>query len=598
MFDSFVRGSLTELAWPKTMFAPFQASKLSDASVAWLNRKWFVEQGLDVLDPFVLQQIEAWLIDEFGYVVPAQDKASPPAPAKTFLADRYGGSGLAPHGGSGRAGISGKFQVKGIGATPLVGEVDDWAHSHGCCWLEEALREATFSLVADAEFPHGASPVIAVLDTGVNYVHGDGEVGERRALLIRPAPFRPAHLQRASLFNPSDEASLHHLEDVARVKDAWNYLQGGESSDPFDLVLLTERMIDQIIFGQVYRLFHGGYFTSNVTIDGQLLDFGSFSAVADWFTPISTDRANVRQGELSTFRDAIGSLAFYIGKYQAGSENGSLVERRLLEHASKRYKSCITREFSRLWGLDGHDSHMSGEIGALTEAYFNERRRERISLETGQRSPGCGLHRTLKKDRLESSESSREERLWKDIRASIHKSLGSQEEARMRVERARMRGRRLLSPRWNLERDTLQRRIFSTIGGAKCAQPPASRDVHRVVCESLSNGRRVWKSVPDELNVVAQVADDLSAMLLCVDGRSKRKIWIEASIIGESIVFFDQKIPLGAVARLEKSRDGALWRGVVDGDVNEKTGVAILSDAFPKCSTPPFSVYYDDPATI
>src|SRR5206468_820219 len=109
----------------------------------------------------------------------------------TFHADRYGATSGSAHGGSGRVGTNGPFNVKGLGRTPLASTMSDWQHSHGCLWLEEAVREAIYSEVADAEFPHGAVPVVAIIGTGIRHELEDGAVGER-ALLVRPSFLRLA----------------------------------------------------------------------------------------------------------------------------------------------------------------------------------------------------------------------------------------------------------------------------------------------------------------------------------------------------------------------------------------------------------------------
>src|SRR4051812_41550798 len=66
----------------------------------------------------------------------------------TIFADRYGGDGVAPALGAGRAGFMsfGNLYVKGLGFTPLFRhyDKDDFAHSHGELHMDDALAEAIF----------------------------------------------------------------------------------------------------------------------------------------------------------------------------------------------------------------------------------------------------------------------------------------------------------------------------------------------------------------------------------------------------------------------------------------------------------------------
>lgn len=57
------------------------------------------------------------LLKACSYIIDPVSSAS----AKTFHAERYGGSGIQRNGGGARCGFDGNYQVKGMGANPLVG---------------------------------------------------------------------------------------------------------------------------------------------------------------------------------------------------------------------------------------------------------------------------------------------------------------------------------------------------------------------------------------------------------------------------------------------------------------------------------------------
>ena len=149
------------------LLVPFTVNRLPRPSVLWLNCRWFRRQGLCVApNTTSRRQVETILLDNFAYLVAAQKGDDGLSGSKVVFADRYGDpGGLSPHGGSGRVANIGRFQIKGIGPTPLVGTAT-WMHSHGMVTIDEAVCEAIFAELMNAELPYGSAPVIAIVDTG------------------------------------------------------------------------------------------------------------------------------------------------------------------------------------------------------------------------------------------------------------------------------------------------------------------------------------------------------------------------------------------------------------------------------------------------
>lgn len=224
--------------------------------------------------------VKAWLLDEFAYLVPLPGDLSTQylSQRKTFYADRYGDDALTPHGGSGRVGISGAFQVKGIGPTPLVGRHADWLHNHGCMWLEEAVRESLVGELIHREFPVGSVPVIAIIDTGIDASFTLQSPDRRRALVIRPSFYRPAHMQRAPMFRPvgGDRLSAQ-FADARRTRQMTELLGQMESLRHF-----AENCARQAGYAYYHRCFLGGMLSSNWAMDGRICDFGGITNVDDW----------------------------------------------------------------------------------------------------------------------------------------------------------------------------------------------------------------------------------------------------------------------------------------------------------------------------
>ena len=222
------------------ILVPFEARRLRRAAILWINRRWFFERQIDVARAEDRLRVEAWLLDEFAYAIPRAGDA-PDAftgEVKTLHADRYGiSSGRSVHGGSGRVATIGSFQAKGIGVTPLAGVGANWVHSSGCASVEEGIREIIYSEVATAEFPHGAVPVVALLDAGLIYPNSADQATSaaatalvRRAIIIRPAVLRIAHAERAPLFLRSLTGFPNHQpDDARRTRDVVRYWTGDGS---------------------------------------------------------------------------------------------------------------------------------------------------------------------------------------------------------------------------------------------------------------------------------------------------------------------------------------------------------------------------------
>ncbi|HEX2270301.1 MAG TPA: hypothetical protein VHH35_12225, partial [Pyrinomonadaceae bacterium] len=116
----------------------------------------------------------------------------------TMYADKYGGEGVSPALGAGRAGFlgDGNLYVKGIGFTPLFrdGDKNDFVHSHGGVHFEDCLSEAVFGEVNENLFSLGSTRIVAIVDQGMHVTEPSGRK-RHIALAIRVGPqLRPGHL--------------------------------------------------------------------------------------------------------------------------------------------------------------------------------------------------------------------------------------------------------------------------------------------------------------------------------------------------------------------------------------------------------------------
>src|SRR6266699_2091193 len=179
-------------------FAEFPAVR-TRGRVIWCNFELARMLGLEVprtnqLTPEFHEQLLAAL--SFRALTSADDDRE--RETITMYADKYGGDGVRPALGAGRAGFLpyGNLYVKGVGFTPLFkhDDPDDFVHSHGAVHLDDCLSEALLGEVNENLFTSGSSRVVAIIDQGL---HVTSPGGQRIpiALAVRAgAQLRPAHL--------------------------------------------------------------------------------------------------------------------------------------------------------------------------------------------------------------------------------------------------------------------------------------------------------------------------------------------------------------------------------------------------------------------
>lgn len=198
------------------------------------------------------------------------------------VADRYGGNGIGSNGGSGRAVMIGQYYVKGVGRTPLIGLDVHADHASGGAYLEECVRESLLAEILHFELPFGAVRTLAIIATGDIQVWAtsQGPKPERCCLLVRRAFLRPGHIERAALYRGTEV--LSGMADAHRVRRMISALEAHTGA----IYILQEQLIigfarwsKQLAASYLQCLPHGGISSSNVTIDGRLVDFGATAGV-------------------------------------------------------------------------------------------------------------------------------------------------------------------------------------------------------------------------------------------------------------------------------------------------------------------------------
>lgn len=547
-----IEGGLPDLLeWSETACVEFQAKKLRNCQVLWLNDRWFLERGLDVEESGVRARLVAWLTNTFGYVVATSDPDDQIdlENGTTLFADRYGSNnGLFAHGGSGRAAIFGKFNVKGIGPTPLVGAGVNREHSHGSASVNVAIREAIFAEVVAAEFPHGGIPILAVLDTGL-WFESSSTPGKmlRRSLIVRPSMVRPAHMQRAPAFiRPVDGHKNSQIQDAKRVREFIGQyatlaasLHGslGQAITRFFI-----RIAEQIAFGHVHRIYSGGYFSSNLSIEAELLDFGNSYALPNW------ENAKVLENDLGFGRDleviksTIRSLCFYFNKYRPGALEGNS-EELIFASTHNAWKVALSEEFLRVWGLDGRKHSRSSQIIVNTMvSYFDLQQKSSVNYTRGEVSQagwiwpaiGTGADR---KDQAAVADTV-QHTLRQEFRGSANSAL--------QLDLSMLTAERFLQPRTSLMRDVLQQKIGTLLAAIDWSDADAGhRKIHELIRSSTDESRRHWRRLPKDIVVLGHCCKGGSSILQCVHRFTEGKFyWFDGPVVGSHLRLFSRNLEL------------------------------------------------------
>lgn len=555
--------------WGEGMLVPFPVRQLRHADVLWVNHRWFLERGVDVTDAATSAQVSTWLIATFGHLSPSRDDKASAFTDKTTTAyaDRYGSSsGLAPHGGSGRAAVYGCFQAKGVGVTPLVGVDATPEHRNGCASIAEGIREAIYAEIAAAEFPHGAIPVIALLDTGLYYTGPDPDSKRmqkiRRGIVIRPSVLRPAHAERAALFKQSVTGySNSQADDVNRTRGVVRHWSShGEKSVADNIPNLKGtlgRVAEQAAFGQIHRLFNGGYFSSNLSVSGELHDFGNAYVLPDWANAKVLAHAAGFGKELEAIDILIQSLDFYFRKYSEAGVYQETVES-LGQHVRERYQAAFARGCLRLWQAeDLAGTNSANELVHQMQSFFAYQQRGWRRYRQGK-VVGVGGNAVANEwlyDALavmnktgEPTGNSRVASTLRGIAQSLKQGFQRDSDPERRWWLARVTAARLLRPRTGVDRGDLLRRIKELILQLKSEGQPAAQQVEDFIRHAVDQGRAYWPRLPSGLGVLAHVTREGCSALLCRQGPGAPKAcWVEGIRLGDQLHVFDARIPMEAM---------------------------------------------------
>jgi hypothetical protein len=528
-------------AFGAPLCASFEVRPLRRARLAWLNEGWLLQQGVAVLDPRVRREVCNALVREYGVSSSPADVAETAGATPIFHADRYGGSGGAAHGGSGRCGISNLFNAKGIGGTPLVPNNTDWDHSHGFMWMDEALREAVNGEIAAEELPFGAVPVIAIIDTGID-LKREGEPARRRAIVVRPNFLRPAHFERSIHFGDAGRPESQQYLDAMRVRQMVGAatqgpaaVMGGDSLREMFL-----RFARQLGAGRAMRLWQGRFLSSNLSIDGALVDFGSFRGVANWRSAHGLV-GEIFGKEFQSMRIALESLLYYFQKHGPRTQRLPASNLFVAELAREIDAAFIDTSLRGL-GVDKvRQPRVAAALEELIWAYYRRQQRDRVQVDDD-----FDLRRPWIYDLIRPGPSASALAGRQDCKESLAlaRYLFDANPSTEAADVSLLNAQRWFRPRQHLFYNLAVRAAKLCVGRLSGNAGIDARNVARHIDLQISRSRRHWPLLPAELEVCAQMTRGFSSALYCRNRvTGERRVWLEGGVSPEHFHVFDSMIP-------------------------------------------------------
>lgn len=365
---------------PKESFVLFDTYKLKGSEVVWINKELIQDYGIELDEDSIKKE----LIENFSYVsrgyadktrVITNDK-------KQFMADQYGSRHEVCNGGSARCGLNGFFQVKGIGRNPLVAVNISESHSHGKLFIDEAISEAIWGELCHKHLPYGAIRTLAIIKTNTKHKFGylDDAPNKHCALTIRELSVRPAHFERCTFFWP--EESYRHLRDndANRVRMAAPYfsslLLGENVNAPLGdaLNIMIDRLACQIAASRVKGIPHGSLTSSNISVDGRFLDFGTMTAVPDFGNYVLANGVGAVWDDHELIESWLVNFIDTLNHYSLSGLTASEIK----EHSSEfsRLLDEYENQFLlRELGIDEHSQSNLYQARCLKESLKNDERR-------------------------------------------------------------------------------------------------------------------------------------------------------------------------------------------------------------------------------
>lgn len=516
----------------------FAVAPLLHSEVVWLNERWCISQGVNPFNSIERNQLTKRLLADFAVRAKESTESVRKEHDLFLYADRYGGTGGSIHGGSGRCGSKNGLIAKGIGRTPLVSSEADIYHQNGLLSFSEAIKEIVCSEICRNELPWGAIPVVALIDChDYHEAPFDGKP-RRSAILIRPTFIRPAHFERSIFFGTGGRPGTEQYEDVIRVRTA---IQGLVSCKMphYSLKEIFERLAQQLGAMRALRLWPSRFLSSNVTIDGEIVDFGSFRVVAGWSVAVGMT-GEYFGAEIFQIKRAFLSLAWYFSKYAPGALDGYDM-RELLKRLECIEKEEFLSTCFRGLGISKIEGKSLEHIGDLLSAYYAEQQRTKVDAFNDNQ---LWLYSALvqRKTDVNVDCNSLEYKILnflKSTKALDHGIQANNEETR---------AENFLKPRRGLKYEVIERKTLYLEKILPRAGSSSSGLVSDFLDRQITKNTLWCAALKEDTTVLASAITTYCSSYICRDVLSGNVfLRIKASYYDENVFIFGEKIDLSSI---------------------------------------------------
>jgi hypothetical protein len=254
--------------------------------VIWCNFELATELGFDVpRSNRMTQQFHEQLMEALAYRILERGEGVGDRNTIKLYADSYGGDGVSPALGAGRAAFLpyGNLYVKGIGLTPLFrhDDPDDFEHSHGGIPMDEAIAEALFGEVNANLFTRGSARILAIIDHHEFIIYPEGHKVPRCLVVRAGTQVRPAHLlaHRIRRHDAKLEVFIRMTRETGQLIMRANPSPGQQSADLKATMLSIIDDHARTAAEQFrWRIIHGALSPSNMELSGAMLDLATQTA--------------------------------------------------------------------------------------------------------------------------------------------------------------------------------------------------------------------------------------------------------------------------------------------------------------------------------
>ncbi|MDZ7281952.1 hypothetical protein N4G62_07925 [Sphingomonas sanguinis] len=470
--------------------------------MVWLNKRYYSEQGLDILDASIIADICDQLLRTYG-VSSLKGLTDDEADSVKLGADRYGGSDGTEQGGSGRCGSRGMLNAKGIGPTPLVSKNAAWGYSHGCLYLYDALKEAIASEICGAELDNGSIPIIAIIDAGFSISESQENSPHRCAIYVRPNFIRASHLERSIFFGTSGYHGSDQAEDAKRTRDYNVRLHNGQINgvSGFSLFSYSHDLASQIASARAHRIWNGRPVTGNLTINAQYFDYGAFRSLPHW-GKADDGHGQVFGDEGIDIERSISSLSFFYNKYCSGSfgiEKQKVLFLDTLNKIDSNFSSCCINAW---FGANSTVSDSeTNELRSEIVSFYKSQQRQTYILDNQPTSDNTDWISARLNNILigknNSDSTCRLSFLISDIEHSRNFYLSSREFPTLRCLQ------------WAEPRPDLQYTIATTKARSAVASfIRGETAISEYIRNTISSSRRVWSYIPSYYIIIGYSYED------------------------------------------------------------------------------------------